>query len=70
MTSFPVHLARQRASVSGKLLTIPGAHVLRCVFNRRSKHQRDGEDKEENVANPQIGFPLEFHGWRFLGLGD
>lgn len=29
-----------------------------------------GEDKEENVADPQIRFPLECHCWRFLGLGD
>lgn len=57
MTSFPLHLARQRASVSGKLLTITGAPVRRCVFSRHSKHQREGEGKEESVADPQMGFP-------------
>lgn len=40
VTSFPVLLARQRASISGKLLTVAGAGVCRCVFNWGSKHQR------------------------------
>lgn len=40
VTSFPVLLARQRASISGKLLTVAGARMCRCVFNWGSKHQR------------------------------
>lgn len=62
VTSFPALLARQRASVSGKL-------VCAGVFSGVASIREQGR-QEENVANPQIRFPLGHHSWRLPGLGD
>lgn len=77
MTSFPVRLARQRASVSGKRWLALGL-VCAGVFSTGVPSIKaaacggggGGEDKEENAANPQIRFPLGYQGLEVLGLGE
>lgn len=71
VTSFPVLLARRRASISGKLLAVAGAHVCRCVFNW-SKHQRKrgGQGREcgrcTDSVSTGVSQPEVLGTWRLI----